>query len=68
MIRWVYSLLMWLAQPLLRRKLRRRALAEPVYAQALGERFGYYTVAAEALAPGTAAQGTTRLFVRVHDV
>ena len=39
----LYSLLVWLASPLLRRKLRMRALAEPGYAVALPERFGYYT-------------------------
>ncbi len=38
----LYSVLAWAAQPLLRRKLRRRAQAEPGYAQALPERFGYY--------------------------
>ena len=38
----LYSMLVWAAQPLLRRKLRRRARAEPGYAQAVGERFGRY--------------------------
>ena len=38
-----YGALVWLAQPLLRRKLRRRALAEPGYAVAVPERFGFYT-------------------------
>ena len=38
----LYSLLTWAAQPLLRRKLRRRAQAEPGYAQAIPERFGHY--------------------------
>ncbi len=38
----VYGLVTWLAQPLLRRKLRRRALAEPGYAHAVEERFGHY--------------------------
>ena len=37
-----YSLLTWCAQPLLRRKLRRRAVAEPGYAHAVAERFGHY--------------------------
>ncbi|MEY3445513.1 MAG: hypothetical protein RIR45_268 [Pseudomonadota bacterium] len=68
MIRWAYSWLMWLAQPLLRRKLRRRALAEPVYAQAIEERFGYYTVPPEAPALGTAALEPCRRFVWVHAV
>ena len=35
------------AGPLLRRKLARRALAEPGYAQAVPERFGHYTQAPE---------------------
>ena len=39
---WLYSALAWAAQPLLRRKLRRRALAEPGYGQHVPERFGYY--------------------------
>jgi 3-deoxy-D-manno-octulosonic-acid transferase len=38
----LYSLAMWLAQPVLRAKLRRRAVAEPAYAQHLPERFGQY--------------------------
>lgn len=33
---------MWLVQPLLRRKLRRRGEAEPGYLEAVQERFGYY--------------------------
>jgi 3-deoxy-D-manno-octulosonic-acid transferase len=39
----LYSLLLWLAIPLLRRKLRLRARAEPGYAVAVPERFGHYT-------------------------
>jgi len=38
----LYSFLMWLAQPLLRRKLARRARLEPRYAMAVGQRFGNY--------------------------
>ena len=34
-MRWLYSTLTWAAQPLLRRKLRRRAVAEPGYAVAV---------------------------------
>ncbi len=37
-----YGLLTRLAQPLVRRKLRRRARAEPGYAEAVEERFGRY--------------------------
>ena len=48
MLRWLYSCLMWLAQPLLRRKLARRALQEPGYGHAIDERFGRY---AQPLAP-----------------
>jgi 3-deoxy-D-manno-octulosonic-acid transferase len=43
-----YNLLVWLAQPLLRRKLARRAVAEPGYGVAVPERFGHYTQPAEA--------------------
>ena len=39
---WVYSLLMWLAQPLLRARLRQRGVAEPGYLAAIDERFGRY--------------------------
>ena len=42
MVRWLYSLVMWLAQPLLRRRLARRGVQEPVYLEAAPERFGYY--------------------------
>ena len=41
-VRGLYSAVVWLAQPLLRRKLRSRAVAEPGYALAVGERFGRY--------------------------
>jgi 3-deoxy-D-manno-octulosonic-acid transferase len=39
---WVYGVFMRLAQPLLRRKLRKRAQAEPLYGQFIEERFGHY--------------------------
>jgi 3-deoxy-D-manno-octulosonic-acid transferase len=42
MMRALYSLLMWLAQPLLRRKLRARGVQEPGYLHAMDERFGHY--------------------------
>jgi 3-deoxy-D-manno-octulosonic-acid transferase len=42
MIRKLYSLLMHGAQPLLRRRLRRRGAAEPGYLEAVDERFGRY--------------------------
>jgi 3-deoxy-D-manno-octulosonic-acid transferase len=44
----LYRLLMWAAQPLLRRKLVRRGRAEPGYLEAVDERFGHYTQAQEA--------------------
>lgn len=43
MMRWAYSCVMWLLQPLVRLKLRRRAVAEPGYGEHVQERFGYYT-------------------------
>ena len=43
----IYSALMRLVQPLLRRKLARRAVAERGYGVAVNERFGHYTQAAE---------------------
>ena len=42
MTRWLYSCLMWLAQPLLKRKLLRRSVMEPGYSQFIDERFGRY--------------------------
>ncbi|WP_028603915.1 3-deoxy-D-manno-octulosonic acid transferase [Ottowia thiooxydans] len=45
MLRATYNLVAWLAQPLLRRKLLRRAQAEPGYGQHVNERFGQYEVA-----------------------
>ncbi len=54
----LYNLLVWAAQPLLRRKLGRRAVAEPGYGVAVSERFGQYTQAAE----------MTRELVWVHAV
>ena len=54
----LYNLMVWTAQPLLRRKLARRAVAEPGYAVAVPERFGHYTQAAQ----------DTRTLVWVHAV
>ena len=45
----LYSAITWGAQPLLRRKLRRRARAEPGYAVAVPERFGRYAQPVAAL-------------------
>jgi 3-deoxy-D-manno-octulosonic-acid transferase len=43
---WLYGVIMRLAQALLRRKLRKRAQAEPLYGQYIEERFGYYKLSA----------------------
>jgi 3-deoxy-D-manno-octulosonic-acid transferase len=51
-----YSLAMWLAQPLLRAKLAQRAKQEPMYAQHMAERFGYYEAPASAAATAPAGQ------------
>lgn len=42
-LRALYSLVLWLARPLLRRKLARRGAQEPGYLEAVEERFGHYT-------------------------
>ena len=44
----LYAVLMHAATPLLRRKLARRAVAEPGYAEAISERFGVYQQPPEA--------------------
>jgi 3-deoxy-D-manno-octulosonic-acid transferase len=46
-IQHLYNAALWCTQPLLRRKLARRALAEPLYGEAVAERFGHYTQAAQ---------------------
>jgi 3-deoxy-D-manno-octulosonic-acid transferase len=52
MMRFLYSLVVWLVQPLVRRKLRRRAVAEPLYGEHMAERFGHYTQTAPAPGAG----------------
>ena len=47
MTRFVYSCLMWALSPLLWLKLQLRARREPVYGQAIAERFGYYSETAQ---------------------
>ena len=64
MTRAFYSLLMWLAQPFLRARLRQRGVAEPGYRVAIGERFGRYTDDSAGL-PEAATPGG---FVWVHAV
>lgn len=61
MMRALYSLALWAAQPLLLRKLQRRAQTEPGYGEAVQERFGHYTQAVE---PADAAQP----FIWLHAV
>jgi 3-deoxy-D-manno-octulosonic-acid transferase len=58
----LYSAAMWLAQPLLRAKLARRAKQEPSYGLHLAERFGRYG------APWPAAQSTEAGTVWIHAV
>jgi 3-deoxy-D-manno-octulosonic-acid transferase len=57
----LYSLGLWLAQPLLRRKLLRRAVTEPGYAHAIEQRFGRYDTAPE-------SADNTNHFIWVHAV
>lgn len=45
MTRTLYSIAMWLSQPLLKRKLKRRGVDEPGYLHAVNERFGRYATA-----------------------
>ena len=64
---WLYSALTWAAQPLLRRKLRRRAVAEPGYGQHVAERFGDYSDSA--LPPDNAANAANAApLVWIHAV
>lgn len=53
MTRWLYALVMWLAQPWLRRRLARRGVKESGYLVAVQERFGYYAT------PPVAPDGNT---------
>lgn len=46
MVRQLYSLLAWMLQPLVRRKLLRRGRQEPGYLVAVEERFGHYDMPA----------------------
>lgn len=49
----LYSAALLLAQPLLRRKLQQRARQEPLYAQDVEQRFGYYETLQAPPPPGT---------------
>jgi 3-deoxy-D-manno-octulosonic-acid transferase len=61
MILRLYSLALWLAQPLLRRKLHKRAEQEPGYGHAVEQRYGHYDFPAE-----TPAQA--QAFIWLHAV
>ena len=50
---WLYGLGMWLARPLLRWKLRKRARAEPGYAHDVDARFGRYRLKLPGQPPGS---------------
>lgn len=63
----LYSAVVWGAQPLLRRKLRRRARAEPGYAVAVHERFGRYDQPMDSLVAHSSVDLMGR-FVWIHAV
>ena len=65
--RCLYSAVTWCVQPLLLRKLRRRAVLEPGYAQAVGERFGRYPLHVDSLVPHSNTDLLGR-FVWIHAV
>lgn len=54
---WLYSALTWAAQPLLKRKLRRRAVAEPGYGEHIAERFGHYAPSLDSVMPRDSRYG-----------
>lgn len=62
-----YSAVTWVAQPLLRRKLRRRAVAEPGYGRSVDERFGHYPRQMDSLASPDSTDDASRL-VWIHAV
>ena len=64
---WLYSLLVWLAQPLVRRKLARRARAEPGYGRGVAERFGHYARPLDSLMPNSSTSGHGN-FLWIHAV
>jgi len=70
MVRALYSVVMWLLQPLVRAKLRRRARDEPAYGEHVSERFGVYadpTPAELSVAAPSSAHGAG-FYVWVHAV
>jgi 3-deoxy-D-manno-octulosonic-acid transferase len=58
----LYSVVMWCAQPFLRRKIARRGMAEPGYLVNIEERFGHY------LLPAVQTTSQDQQFVWVHAV
>lgn len=66
MMRALYSVLMWLLQPVTRLRLRRRAQAEPVYGERVAERFGRY--GADVPPAAKALAGSRDFYVWVHAV
>jgi len=67
-MRWLYSLVLQCLQPWVRRKLRRRALAEPRYGADIGQRFGVYTAADPAPPPTPDAASGPPLRIWIHAV
>lgn len=67
LVRALYSVVTWGAQPLLRRKLRRRARVEPGYAVAVPERFGRYAQPLDSLV-GYSSMDVLGRFVWIHAV
>jgi 3-deoxy-D-manno-octulosonic-acid transferase len=63
----LYTAVTWCAQPLLRRKLRRRARAEPGYAVNVPERFGHYAQPLDSLVAHSSMDLMGR-FVWIHAV
>ncbi len=63
MTRIVYSLLMWLVQPFMLARLKRRGVAEPGYLLALDERLGFYGAS-----PGVAPSADSAGCVWIHAV
>jgi len=65
-MRFLYSLLMWLLQPVTRLRLRLRARAEPVYGERVAERFGRY--GDDVPSAASALAGSSDFYVWVHAV
>ncbi len=66
MMRALYSMLMWLLQPVARLRLSRRAQAEPVYGERVAERFGRY--GDDVPSAAVALAGSSDFYVWVHAV